>query len=89
MKEPAIAEEALIRRTPPHERFQGVVGGIGNVDRCAEIEVARTVVLEGRKRGVLAENIGDPAPREGLVVTEAPSDLRQDPPILPRFAGRA
>ena len=54
----------------------------------ADVEVARAVVLEGRKRCMLAEDVGGALPGEGLAEAQAPRDLGEDPPILPRLAGR-
>ena len=88
MEEAAVAEEALVARAAPGEGSQRIVGGIVERGAVADIEIARARVLERRQGGVLAEDVGDAAPGEGLAIAEALCDLREDPPVLLRLAGR-
>src|SRR5947207_292477 len=76
------------RSRRPHERRQRRVALIVETGTSADVEIARAVILEGRQRGMLAENIGDALPGEGLVEAETLGDLRDNPPILPRLARR-
>jgi len=54
----------------------------------ADIEIAAAIVLEGRERRMLAEDVGGGFVGEGIGKAEAPGDFAQDPPVGPRFAGR-
>ena len=55
---------------------------------AADIEVARAVVLERREPRVLAEDRGRRVVVERRAEAHAPRDLRDDPPIGLRLAGR-
>ena len=73
MEEAAVGEEAAatrlaVGRRRPDERLQRLVAAIVDAGMGADVEIARAVVLEGRQRGVLAEDVGDALPGEGLAV---------------------
>src|SRR5438046_1952931 len=74
MEEAALGEEAsaclAARSRRPHERRQRRVALIVETGTSADVEIARAVILEGRQRGMLAENIGDALPGEGLAEAE-------------------
>ena len=97
MIEAAVGKEApTVRRTHassidggrPYEGRKLVVPRIVDPGISADVEIAMAVVLEGRKRRMLAEDIGNAVPGESRAETQATCDLGHDPPILPSLAGR-
>src|SRR6266851_6271781 len=62
MKEAALGEEAsatrlAIGRRGPNERRQGLVAAIVEIGIGTDVEIARGVILEGRKCCMLAEDV--------------------------------
>ena len=91
MEEAAVGEEACRSRAPRAGQTKGceiVVGRVVDGGIGADVEVARAVILEGRERRMLAEDVGDALPGEGLAMAQAARDLGDDPPVLARLAGR-
>src|SRR5258708_7013899 len=80
MKEATFGEKASAARAVrgsrrPDERRQRLVVAIVEAAIRGDVEIARADVLESRKCRMLAEDIGDALPDEGLAADEPPRDL--------------
>src|SRR5215471_10271483 len=71
----------------PHHRVEPVIVIVGERRETTQVEVAPTVILEGRQRRMLAKNIGRLAVGKRALEAEALGHFADDPPIGLCLAG--
>ena len=91
-REAVVFRKAPARRSGlprrPAARIQIVIAGVRYIGQGADVEQPRALVLEGRQRGMLAEDRGRPVIVEGRAEAHTAGDVADDAPVRLRHARR-